>query len=356
MRFALWLYILCLVGAFTGCRRSSGGAIAPDANVVVARLLVQPGNTAATGSQSKGLEDFYDAQVSLLDGDELKRAAISKAMAGKTVASAPPLGVQVARIRGKPIVTISVRCESQEYAKAYLDALITEYVTKVQGVITNEDEQKKQAQTGPDQLAGAENALREAEKSVARFKLDHDTQRFESEIANARKRVKKLVSAESFYQSELDLMSKTGLDSDLMRRRNAVNVPADMPEEFSRLINGNLTPNEQAYLDALTKTDLGTIKATRTLAEQDQKTRLESFRHQLDTVRELARDQEKRITETVAAANELQKLEKNLSVTRDVYQKIKQTQTKAETEVVTSLASGVVVTIIEKPAAIAPPK
>ena len=194
--------------------------------------------------------------------------------------------------------------------------------------------------------------MRESEKKLALFKLDHEAAHAETDKANAQSKLKRLESARAFYQAELDITAKTDLETDLQRRKSVLVPPADMPEEFLRLINSNLTPNEQAYVDSLSRNDPATTKATRILAETDQKARIESFKLQLSTVKQLSDDLQKRIKEIETSEATVKALTEAVDKARRSYEQLKDEELKSNIPGEGKQASGVLVTIIEKPATV----
>ncbi len=285
---------------------------------VVAKLIVSPG-TLASANVKSNLEDFYDYQVSILDSPELKAAA--QDAASKVVAGAErmPINVQIARIKGSEVLNVITRSASPEYAIAYSEALIATYIHKVQGNRPN----------NPNEAA--EPPLK-------------------GDLEAVQRRIKRLQSAEGFYRAELDFIGRSSLDMEVTRRKYPQSPPSDMPEEFVRVLSLQLTPNEQAYLNALTKADPVAAEATRGQAEHDRKIRLESLGKQLQTVVELIRDQQKRIENLEILIRQNSSLEKDVAKTRADYDKLHGDEAqKANDPLLKGSVPDVVVNVIQKP-------
>ena len=345
MRSVLWCSLALVVALPVGCRRGGGKAKpAEDPGVAVAKLIVQPTGAGSDEMTAGALDDFYDKQIQLLRGEELRAAVLKDAVKGADMVS-----LKVARMPGNSVITLIGHSESPQDAGDYLNALIDAYVKKVQGVVADEDALKQKTETAGARKTAAEKTLREAEKKLALFKLEHESEHAENDKALAEAKVKRLDSARSFYESELKVSEKADLETDLQRRRTAVNPPTDMPEEFQRLINSNLTPNEQAYLDALTRNDPATTKATRVSAEADQKARIESFKSQLATVKQLAADLDRRIKEINAAEATIKKLSETVDAAKAEYEKLRANELQGSPGSDSKAPAGVMVTIIEKP-------
>jgi hypothetical protein len=335
-----------------GCRKGSGKAKPSEAAVgAVAKLIVQPKGNGTGELNSGALDDFYDFQIKILKSPELAALAAEKADAAKLGSAPAPVSLKIARMPGNPIVTLIGTSDSPEFARAWLDALIQAYALKVQGVIADENELKARSESIRGRKATAESALKEAEKNLTLFKLDHDaTSEMEKTIAE--KKLKRLKSASAFFQSELNLMAKSDLETDLQRRKASLAPPADMPEDFLRLLNTNLSPNEQAYLEALGRNDAATTKATKILAESDQKARIDSFNMQLSTANQLAVDLDKRLKEMEANEAMLKQLSAAVQAASLEYEALKQKELKADGVPNANEGPGVLVEIIQRPSEI----
>jgi hypothetical protein len=357
MRFALWCSLLLIIGIPVGCRKgASKGKTQTGSGVAVAKLIVQPTGSGSDELTIGALDDFYDKQIRLLNHDELKGMAQKKAFEANSELPAAAVTLQVARMSGNSIITLIGRSESPRLASSFLNELINTYVQRVQGVIADDLEIRARTETVRAKKAAAEKGLREAEKKLALFKLDHEATHAETDKAASQAKLKRLESARGFYQAELDITAKADLETDLQRRRNLVTPPADMPEEFQRLINSNLTPNEQAYVDALGRNDPATTKVTRLLAEGDQKARIESFKLQLGTVKQLTEDLQKRIREIEAAETSVKSLASAVDVARKAYDELKTAELQNDVTGAGNQPPGVLVTIIEKPAPVSTSK
>ena len=352
MRFLIWCSLIFTFAAPLGCRQGSRKAKPSESAIgAVAKLIVQPKGNGSGQLNAGALDDFYDSQIKILNGPELAALAAEKAGATKPGTPLAPVSLKIARMPGNPIVTLIGSSESPEFARAWLDALIQAYVLKVQGVIANEDELKARSASIRSKKAASESALKEAEKNLTLFKLDHDSVS-EVDKAIAEKKLKRLRSASAFFQSELNLMAKSDLETDLQRRKGSLAPPADMPEDFLRLLNTNLSPNEQAYLEALGRNDAATIKATKLLAESDQKARIDSFNMQLTTANQLAGDLDKRLKEMDSNEAMLKQFSAAVQVASAEYEALKEKELKAEGVPGTSEAPGVLVEIIQRPSEI----
>lgn len=346
MRSAFWCCVVLAVVFPVGCRRDgSKTKSAEDPGVAVAKLIVQPTGAGSEDIVGGALDDFYDRQMSILRGDELRSAIIKSAGASAEAAS-----LKVARMPGNSVITLIGHGSTPSEAGAYINLLIDAYVKKVQGVVADEKSLQERSKSLSARKTAAEKTLREAEKKLTLFKLEHDTARADNDKAMSDAKLKRLQSARNFYESELKITEKADLETDLQRRRTAVNPPTDMPEEFQRLINSNLTPNEQAYLDSLARNDPATTKATRVNAEADQKARIESFKTQLSTVNEIARDLEKRLKTIAADEATTKKLSEAMAAAKTEYDNLRSSELQGTNVTDTKAPAGVMVTIIEKPA------
>ena len=324
-------------------RNGGAGEKEADGKTVVAKLIVRPGTTKAMAPFQGNLEDFYDQQVSILASGELKGVAQDKA--GK-VAKGPndAVTVQVARIKGSELLNLITRANSGEYAKAYAEALLDAYITKVQ-----EHSDKAAPEVDAKEAADAEQKLKEAENAEYRYRLENGSANLDTEFDAARRKLKRLNSAMDYYSTELAMMAKTNLDLEVTRRKYPPPPPADMPEEFLRVLNYQLTPNEQAYLNAMTKADSAATAATRPQAEKDYKARIDAFKRQYETAKQLAADQEKKAAAMEASIAEGKKLTASLDAAKANYKKYRSTETQEAAALLQVKMPGVMVNVIQRP-------
>jgi hypothetical protein len=352
MRRGFWLGLSAILLAGSSCRQKkqqNGASDHPAGNnITVAKLLVRPGSKAAQELKNRNFEDFYEAQRSALENPETQKIASEKA--GAFLGEPPPaIALRVARVKGSEVMNIIVRCSSADYAKSYVTALIEAYIVKVQGIqLENEDKQVEGGKSA--ELIAAEKKLDDTEKALRLFKLEHDGAQLISEIEAGRKRLKRLASTQSFYVSELDFLSRSTLDADVARRKFPPTPPLDIPEEFARVLGLQLTPNEEAYLNALTKADSAAVAATKPRAEKDHAARIESHRHQLAAVRELIKDGEKQLLEMDALASEAKKMEDAFAKARASYEKLHSAENASSVEALSNnTGPQVVIIVIQKP-------
>ena len=349
MQSGFWLGLGVLLIFDAGCRKKTHGLEGDaDGKVIVAKIVLRPVNKAGIELKNRSAVDFYNSQRSVLEGDEVRAIALEKASAAAG-SPAMKISVQVAHVNETEAFNIIAHCESVDYAKAFVQAMIEAYILKVQGVLQEPDEKETPAGNSAERSA-AEIKLKDAEKALNFFKLEHDAMQASKETEVTRKRLRSLSAAESFYVSELDLMARSSLDVDVSRRKYPPSPPTDMPEEFVRVLALQLTPNEQAYLNAMTKADTAAIAATKQQAQKDHDRRIESLQHQLDAVKELIRDAQKKLSEMDGQTTEAKKLEAALNQSRAAYDHIRKAETQAETDaLVKSNGPQVVVVIIQKP-------
>lgn len=347
MRYLSWMGGIVMIFISSACHRASIIENDSQSQVVVAKIIVQPNKKTVSNLHNRSLEDFYDHQVSLLESVELKGLAEKKVSSANQDGNT--LKLQVARIKGSSVLNIIARSASPTYAKAYLESLLEEYILKVQGT---RDDTAQGKLPNPDeqvQIDAAYQKVQAAEKNLAMFKLENESFNLETERSIAQRRVKRLDTALAFYRAELEQMSKLGLENDIRRRVSPSAPPTEMPEEFARMVSVGLTPNEQAYLDALSKTDERTKTVTKTLAEMDMKARADSYNHQADAVLELANDLNKRLGEIERKLKEAGRLEGELAQTRGIYDGLKTPPTNKEPSSKDTEVEGVIVSVMESP-------
>lgn len=314
---------------------------------VVAKLVVRPGKSEAVDWKGN-LEDFYNNQTQVLDDAELKDVARNKA-AKLATAPATPATVQVVRIRGSEILSLITHTASPEYGKAFLNALIDAYVVKVQGTRLDEEAVVPASQPAPE-YAEAEKNFRAAESAEKIFAGENDLTHVKSLIENSQRHLARLASAENFYNGELDLMKRTGLDMDITRRKYPPQPPADMPAELARVVQLALTPNQLAYLNAMTKADNTAKEATRPGAQRDETSQMESLQRQLATVKDLQEDERKRIAEQQAILAKSKELEINLEKARAEFAKFESSESAQKDQALAKPKVGsVVVSVVQKP-------
>ena len=342
-----WLGVGALLMANAGCRKHSGftDGLANE-KTVVAKLMVRPGNDKAF-DWKRNLEDFYDNQAQVLDDAELK--AVARANAAKVVPPPDaPATVQVVRIRGSEMLSLITHCPSVDYGKAFLNALIDAYVVKVQG--SRLDQPVALPSTAPPEMTEVEKKYRDAESAEKIFAGENDLALVKTAIDNSQRHLARLRSAENFYVGELDLIKRTGLDMDITRRKYPPQPPADMPAELARVVQLGLTPNQLAYLNAMTKADSAAKEATRPAAQKDETTQVESLQRQLATVKDLQEDERKRIDTQQAILTKSKELESSLEKTHAEFEKEQSSESAQKNQAVASPKAGsVVVSVVQKP-------
>jgi hypothetical protein len=342
-----WIGLLGLTLVFSSCNRESEHLDDGLNQVVIAKIVVQPNKKTVFNLHKNSLEDFYDQQVSLLEGGELTKIAGSKSKENLALVAAVKL--QVARIKGSSVLNLIAKSASSSSGKLYLNSLIETYIERVQG--TRDDSIQGQLPDVKNQakIEEAYQKVQLAEKNLAMFKLENESSATETEQLTSKRRLKKLETALSFYNSELEQMNKLGLENDIRRRSSSTDALPDMPEEFARLISTGLSPNEQAFLDSLSKSDERTKIVTRALAETDTKARSVSYRHQADAVQELINDIKKRSADMEIKFNESTRLEAELSKVRSHYNELKTPPSTQDPLIKENNIEGVIVSVIQEP-------
>jgi len=342
-----WFILVGLLFFVSACNRQSSHGDEGLTQVVIAKVIIQPNNKTVSNLHKNSLEDFYDHQVSLLESSELAKIAEKKSK--EQVPDGGMLHLQVARIKGSSVFNFIARSASANYGKVYLNTLINSYLERVQGTRDQSTQVKSTDVITQSKIEEAYQKVQLAERKQAMFKLENDSSGIEMEQSIAKRRLKKLETALNFYNSELDQMNKLGLENDIRRRSVAAISLPDMPEEFARMISSGLSPNEQAYLDSLSKTDERTKVVTEALAANDSKARTESYRHQADAVQELINDIKKRNSEIEVKLNESARLDSELIKMRSIYNELKTPTTNQAQSIKDQDVEGVIVSVIQEP-------
>lgn len=279
----LLVVAFCCAGCDRDKNKSKKAASGADGSVAVGKLVITPPSMEIPkGSAHEAGEGFFEQQLEVLGGAEVRRQAEEILQKKSPEIKAVPVAVQLARMKGSNIVSIVGRGDSSKYRAALVDAIMEAYVNFV-----CPPETELAAKSLAD-AKSAEKNLQEAERAWTAFRLENDPTRLSSDLSAAERSQKRLAVAISYYEQELNMTAKLTLEQDIRRRQASPSLPSEMSAELAALVRTTLTVAEIAYLSGLKGTSAPVTEAARKEAGKDREERVRSIRKQLEIARDLS--------------------------------------------------------------------
>lgn len=307
------LAVLCFTGCDKDGKKTKKGTDEPASPVVIGKLVVTPpAMQVAKGSAFEAGEGFFVQQMDVIEGAEIRRLAEGLVLKNHPEIQPAPVNIQLTRVRGSNIINIIGRGKSPAYSAALVDAVMESYVSMVSPADTN------QASPPMADPVLAEKNLKETERTWNAFRLENDATRMNAELSAAERKQKRLEVAVSFYEKELNMAAKLGLEQDIRRRQASPGLPSEMPAELAALANTALTVAEIAYLSGLRGTSASALEAARKAAEKDREERARLMTKQLEIARDFSAATESdiaRIRALLAESDKLQTMHREAQAT-----------------------------------------
>ncbi len=150
--------------------------------------------------------NFFGTQIELMQGDEVRRRASALVQSMRPDLPAVPVSIHVSQIPRTSIFVITAAGQNPEYVKAYLNAIMEEYISLRRGIFNEKSQSTLTAIT--DELARVETTLRKDEDALLDWKKANNLSFLQEEGVSAGGYLAALNKDLATLESEYNLISE----------------------------------------------------------------------------------------------------------------------------------------------------
>ncbi|MEI6034121.1 MAG: polysaccharide biosynthesis tyrosine autokinase [Verrucomicrobiae bacterium] len=209
----------------------------PNSYQSVGRILVSGRIALPEGGMfNEEAVNFFGTQVELMQSAEVRRRAAALVQSMRPDLSPVPVSIQVSQIQRTSIFVLSASGQSPDFVKAYLNAVMEEYIALRRGIFNEKSQSTLTAIT--DELSHVETGLRKDEDALVEWKKKNNLSFLQEEGATAGGYLASLNRELAGLESEYNLISQLTEEQNI--DRVAEGAPSGKPPDDS---GGQLVPD-----------------------------------------------------------------------------------------------------------------
>lgn len=263
-----WLLVLCLglaLGSETAYLRYSPAVFVSVGQMIVSiKLNIQQGSL-----YTEELSNFLGTQAALMQGSEVQQRARDRVASENHSLTPKPVLLNVSILPKTTIFILRVTCENPDYAKAYLQACLEEYINLKKQMVARTSDTTIAGLT--EQLLRLEPEMQKCDAEMQTFLSTNDVALME-QVSGLGGYLTYIYQQLANAQSESDLLQTMTLDQNLLLEQDrapAMAGPTASGASSGILVNAGLEAQSGLFAPATIGTEYLSIKQQVLLLQAD---------------------------------------------------------------------------------------